>query len=248
VPHRFLSFLLLISLFPLIPACRAQSHPVNVRDYIYGPGGRLIMTAEPDVYPPTTPTWISAIANGYAEDGVTVSWDNGSTDIGSGVGSYYLYKNGGFLSAFDPSVSSYTDYDIYGGDHITYSVAAVDNAGNVSGKVSASVTVPIYIYRLFPWDLFSDGKRVLFAGLRLLGIQRKASPGSSWVIIRSKQPGGSGQSPSSAPAPPNKFQPISFDIKRIALPGRRSDTGLLKLGEFGKTSPPATSSSIGGGR
>ncbi|MGA7784662.1 MAG: hypothetical protein WB997_08460 [Candidatus Acidiferrales bacterium] len=101
------------------------------------------MTAEPDVYAPTIPFYISAFANGCAVDGVSLSWDASSTDIGSGVASYYVYRNGGFVGAFSPSVSSYTDYDVFSNEHITYKVDAVDNAGNASGQIGTTVHIPI---------------------------------------------------------------------------------------------------------
>jgi hypothetical protein len=247
----FRFFLLLISLFALIPACSAQARPKHVRDYIYGPGGQLIMTAEGDIYAPTTPLSISAFANGCAGDGVSISWDTSSTDIGSGIGSYYVYKNGGLLYAFNPSVSDYTDYDISGGEHITYAVEAVDNAGNTSDQIHTSVTVPMCWVRWFPLDLFHDGKRVLFAGLRLFD-NRKATPASSWGPERSKQPSGSGQGHTSPPAPSNKIQPISFDLKHSVLPSRRNDTALFKLGGSGRTPIPTSSlsrsGSVGGGQ
>ena len=47
-----ISLVLLVVAVVLLPVCSAQSAPQHVRDYIYDPSGRLILTAEPSPYPP----------------------------------------------------------------------------------------------------------------------------------------------------------------------------------------------------
>src|ERR1019366_2764576 len=50
------TLLLLVVAVVFLPVCSAQSAPQHIRDYVYGPGGRLITTAEPDTYPPSVQT------------------------------------------------------------------------------------------------------------------------------------------------------------------------------------------------
>jgi hypothetical protein len=250
----FRPFLLLISFFVLIPVSRAQSGPAWARDYVYGPNGRLIFTAEPDVYPPTDPMYISASPGSCASDGVDVEWDTSSTDIGSGVAGFMLYKNGSYKGTY--TGGEYWDYSVSGGSSYTYAVAAVDHAGNQSDQVSAEADVPLCTVLKFPLSLFSKGKKAVFSGLRLLGVQ-KATPASTWVLnYRFKQPSGSGQGQSSptppGPPPSDKLQPISFDLSRFAPARRKPDISLFRLGDLGGMQTPtfiaSNGSFVGGGR
>jgi hypothetical protein len=101
------------------------------------------MTAEPDPYPPSTPSSISASPGECAIDGVNVSWGT-SVDIGTGVSNYSLYKDGSLLGTF--SGHSYTDYDVAGGETYNYSASATDGAGNEGDQTgNASAHVPMCI-------------------------------------------------------------------------------------------------------
>jgi hypothetical protein len=135
--------LVVIAVSVLIPLCWAQSAPQHVRDYIYGPGGRLITTAEPDPYPPTEPDSMGASPGECAIDGIYVSWGY-STDIGSGFSHFNLYRDDvGLIGTF--TGYSYTDYSISGGNSYTYEITGVDNAGNESDANTASASMPLCI-------------------------------------------------------------------------------------------------------
>ena len=65
-----------------------------------------------------------------------------STDTGSGVAGYKVYR-GGTLLASVTGGPGYIDYALAGGATVTYTVSAQDNAGNSSAQsTSASVTTP----------------------------------------------------------------------------------------------------------
>jgi len=132
-----ISLLLLVAVVFFVPACFAQSTPQNIRDYIYGPGGRLITTAEPDTYPPSAPNYMAVYPAGQcASDGMYVTWGT-ATDFGTGV-AYYSVSGLGSTTGF-----SFTDYSIMPNTTYTYYVNAVDNAGNAGDSVSASNSVPL---------------------------------------------------------------------------------------------------------
>lgn len=127
---RSRSILLVLAVLSAAILTLAQSAPQLARDHIYGPGGRLAVTIEPDNYPPGLPSNCSASQSGpCAEDGIDVSWGV-ATDIGSGVAGYN--GPGGYTTGF-----SYHDSSIIGGNCYVYYVSAVDNAGH-EGDAAAS--------------------------------------------------------------------------------------------------------------
>jgi hypothetical protein len=142
-----------------IPVCSAQSAPQHVRDYIYDPSGRLILTAEPSPYPPgMLPSFSAELAGECADSGVALDWGT-ATDVGPGIAGYNLYRDGSLLASFGVSTHDYTDYSVYGGSSYTYSVTSVDRAGNESDPTYQSVSVPMCICRyLFP-ELFPKTKK-----------------------------------------------------------------------------------------
>jgi hypothetical protein len=129
----FVGFLFLV--FSL--AAQAQSGPQFTRDHIYGPGGRVVMTAEPDTIPPSAPPNLS----GYYDQQncqTNLSW-NAATDIGSGVAAYDVYRNGVLVL----STSSTSASDPVSPVHstlYTYTVYARDAAGNVGPGSSIQIT------------------------------------------------------------------------------------------------------------
>lgn len=109
--------------------------PQFARDYIYGPGGRLAVTIEPDVYGPGGPSGLS----GYAAScmSVQLSW-SASTDIGSGVGGYNIYVNSSYFDS--TSGTSFLASFIPNGTWVNFDVYAYDNVGN-QGAASSSTSV-----------------------------------------------------------------------------------------------------------
>lgn len=161
-----------------IPVCYAQSAPQHVRDYIYDPSGRLILTAEPSPYPPGAPPSFSAgMAGECADSGVAMNWGT-ATDVGPGIAGYNLYRDGSSLGGFGVSTHDYTDYSVYGGSSYTYSVTSVDRAGNESDPTYQGVSVPLCFCRyLFP-ELFPKLRRgATTAGVSIFGkVLREPAP------------------------------------------------------------------------
>jgi len=163
---RSASFVLLFATFlvALAPAAHAQSAPQFVRDYVYGPGGRLAVTIEPDTYAPDQPTGLTAVQDPDACTQVDLSWD-AATDIGSGVWGYYVYRNGSFRGS--TTSTSYNDTGINPGSTYSYQVKTKDNAGNYSSLAYVNIKTSLcqgqkpikhiathYILGQFPHILF----------------------------------------------------------------------------------------------
>jgi hypothetical protein len=94
----------------------------------------------PDTTPPTIPTGVAATATSCSQ--VNVSW-NASTDGGSGVQKYWVYRNGSFWREVLAPATSTIDTNVAALGSYTYAVAARDVAGNQSSNSPpAGVTVP----------------------------------------------------------------------------------------------------------
>ncbi|MEI7860356.1 MAG: fibronectin type III domain-containing protein, partial [Acidimicrobiales bacterium] len=98
-----------------------------------------------DIIPPSTPSAVTATA--LSAFAIQVAW-TASTD-NTGVIGYDVYRDGSLLAKVG-AVTSYTDATVLAGSTHTYSLLAVDQAGNLSTAstpVSASTplaTIPIY--------------------------------------------------------------------------------------------------------
>ena len=111
-------------------------------------------TASPDTQAPTVPTGLAVTT--VTASSVTLSW-NASADLpnpgGTGVGGYYVYRNGNVTTpvATVTSATTFTDSGLASGTTNTYQVAAFDRAtppnvsvpsSAVSGTTSAPDTEP----------------------------------------------------------------------------------------------------------
>jgi hypothetical protein len=119
---------------------RGQANPQFLRDYIYGPGGKLIATSEPDVYGPVPGTGSGSWSQHVCSYSVSLSW-SGFVDIGgSGLAGYKIYKDGSFL--LSTTSTSYTDHSVSGDTSYDYDIYGYDNAGNV-GTYPADIGVDV---------------------------------------------------------------------------------------------------------
>ncbi len=92
-----------------------------------------------DTTPPSTPTGVTATATGPTS--IKVAW-NASTD-NVGVTSYRIYRGGSLLTTVAASALSYVDNSVSPSTLYSYTVQALDAAGNSSGQsAAASATTP----------------------------------------------------------------------------------------------------------
>ena len=93
----------------------------------------------PDTVPPTVPA--SVVATVASCSRVDVTWA-ASTDSGSGVKGYRVYRNGNMLQEVMSPTLSFSDTTVAASTVYSYAVTAFDNAGNVSGMSSGSSATP----------------------------------------------------------------------------------------------------------
>jgi chitodextrinase len=98
-------------------------------------------SATADVASPATPTGVSASAITCSQ--TLVSWNTSADTGGSGLKGYNVYRNGAFLRLVLAPGTSTDDTGRSPSTTYTYTVRALDNAGNVSAQSSAaSATTP----------------------------------------------------------------------------------------------------------
>ena len=108
----------------------AQSNPVSVTT-----------PACPDTTPPSVPTGLAATAASCSQ--VNLSWVASTDSGGSGLKGYNLYRGGSFLKQVLAPATTTSDTGLAASSSYSYTVSAVDNAGNESARSSpVSVTTP----------------------------------------------------------------------------------------------------------
>jgi uncharacterized repeat protein (TIGR03806 family) len=99
-----------------------------------------------DTTAPSVPAGITATAQSGTE--ILISW-TASTDAGTGVAGYRIYRDGAAAPVASVTTTSYTDGNLFPGTNYSYTVRAFDaatppNESALSGAVSAStVDVPV---------------------------------------------------------------------------------------------------------
>ena len=99
--------------------------------------GQKIGSTVVDKTAPSVPTGL--VASAITANGVTLSW-TASTDNsgGSGMAGYIVLRNGSKVGS--PTAATFTDSGLTAATAYSYSVEAVDNAGNISGP---STSLPV---------------------------------------------------------------------------------------------------------
>jgi hypothetical protein len=98
------------------------------RDPVHSQIGTATAQINIDAAAPTAPSGLTATAG--KTGGIALAW-RAATDSGSGVSSYYVYRNTQLIGS--TTTLSYTDVSGVDGTVYTYGVTAVDQAGNESG-------------------------------------------------------------------------------------------------------------------
>jgi YD repeat-containing protein len=98
-----------------------------------------IVVQTEDVSAPVAPSDLAASPLSWQQ--IALSW-SASSDVGSsGLAGYRVYRGGELIAS--PTTTSYVDEPLAGSTSYTYTVFAIDNAGNESGSSnSASATTP----------------------------------------------------------------------------------------------------------
>lgn len=91
----------------------------------------------PDVTAPSAVPWF--VATALSSTSVAVSWTGASDNVG--VATYRVARNGIIVASLAADARSYTDTSLASDRSYTYSVSAVDAAGNSGPATSAAVTL-----------------------------------------------------------------------------------------------------------
>jgi fibronectin type 3 domain-containing protein len=105
-------------------------------------GNRINVVTLLDTTPPTVPTGLTATV--ISQSQVNLSW-SGSTDAGTGMGGYYVIRNGSNVATVNASTTTFSDTGLPGFATYTYAIEAFDLASppNVSAQSNtASATTP----------------------------------------------------------------------------------------------------------
>jgi pectate lyase len=100
----------------------------NLEEYINGLTGSTTSPPPSDTQAPTAPQGLKV--TGTTQTSVSLSWNASSDNVG--VAKYRVFRNGSAIS--DPTGTSFTDSGRTAATTYQYQVAAIDAAGNVSGK------------------------------------------------------------------------------------------------------------------
>ncbi|HZV47298.1 MAG TPA: fibronectin type III domain-containing protein, partial [Thermodesulfovibrionales bacterium] len=96
-----------------------------------------------DTTAPTVPTGLTATAASCSQ--VNLSWTASTDTGGSGLKGYNVYKNGSYLKQVLAPATSTTDSGLAASSTYSYTILAVDNAGNPSAQSApASASTPAY--------------------------------------------------------------------------------------------------------
>jgi fibronectin type 3 domain-containing protein len=90
----------------------------------------------PDSTPPTTPTGLTATATSASQ--VNLTWKASTDSGGSGIAGYNVYRGSTKLNSTPITATSYGDGTVTAGSTYSYTVEAVDGAGNKSAQSSAA--------------------------------------------------------------------------------------------------------------
>lgn len=93
-----------------------------------------------DVTPPSVP--VNITGSGASGTTIQLNWDASTDTGGSGMAGYRVYRGGTLVAS--PTTNSYLDTGLTAKTSYSYTVAAVDNAGNASAQSSAVVVSTLW--------------------------------------------------------------------------------------------------------
>jgi hypothetical protein len=117
-----------------------------------GAGSITLKSSGTDTTPPSQPSNFKTTNVGT--NNVTLSWGT-STDAGSGVDVYKIYRNGSLLNS--TSQASYNDTAVSPSTSYTYQVSAIDKASNESAKSQLTATTLGNISSCLDADIDQNG-------------------------------------------------------------------------------------------
>ena len=135
-----------------------------------------VTTQTADTAPPSAPT--DAAATAVSFDRVDLSWSAATDDVG--VASYQIRRDGAPLATVDGLTTRYRDTTVSGSTDYTYTVTAMDAAGNVSPESNAATvhTPPPALFR----DGFESGDLSQWTSATGIVAQRDEVSSGAWGV------------------------------------------------------------------
>ena len=101
-----------------------------------------VTVSQPDTTKPTVPGNFAATVPVTTSSTVHLAWTASTDSGGSGLNHYILSRNGTVIASPAASATSFDDSTTIFSTAYTYTIAAVDGAGNTSAAATATVTTP----------------------------------------------------------------------------------------------------------
>ena len=124
------------------PLCRAvttsTTSTTTTTTTTIGPTSTTSTTRPPDTAAPSVPTGLSASAASCSQ--VNLAWSAATDTGGSGLKGYNVYRGTSFVKLVPAPATSTADAALAASTVYSYTVSAVDNAGNQSGRSNTATT------------------------------------------------------------------------------------------------------------
>ena len=127
-----------------------------------------------DTTPPLPPTTVTATA--VSDSQINIAWSGASDNVG--VTGYRIFRNGGTtpIATVGPSPTSYSNTSLSAATTYSYTIKAVDAAGNVSNaSTAASATTPLFT------DGFESANLSRWTSVSGLAVQNTNVYAGSWA-------------------------------------------------------------------
>ena len=128
-----------------------------------------------DTIPPTPPTTVTATT--VSDTQINLAWSGAGDNIG--VTGYRIYRNGSStpIATVGPSPTSYSDVSLTGGTAYSYTIKAVDAAGNVSAASNPPANATTFVFT----DGFESGNLSKWTSVSSLVTQQTTVYAGLWA-------------------------------------------------------------------
>jgi fibronectin type 3 domain-containing protein len=171
-----------------------------------------------DTVPPQPPTTVTATA--VSDTQINLSWSGATDNIG--VTGYQIFRNGSAtpIATVGASPTSYSDTGLTGGTTYSYTIKAVDAAGNVSdASAAASATTTVFT------DGFETGNLSKWTSVAGLAVQNTNVYAGLWAAeAQSKSP-----ADYASKTLPSTYASLYYRLRLKIIQGKPDTVDMLRL-------------------